>query len=96
MRTIRNVTFVLLCAMVYLAPVQAASSSCSATYLWTEGEGWTVDMYEGECSSSDQCTEGFYFAINYCSQRQKMMVEFICQGGNPEYFFFGCTYPNAD
>jgi hypothetical protein len=82
-RTIRNITFVVLCAMVYVdggPTVHASSQACSATYAYTDGSGG--DHYQGECYDCDN--ETYFDAIDHCSSDDRMMVEYFCS----EWFGF--------
>lgn len=95
MRTIRNVTFVVLCAMVYLMPAapQAAGSSCS-TQTWSHPGGgcYTTQYYAGNCGS---CMDGYDHAANVCGGSGLILVEFFCDPGTGS-FPFGCCDPILD
>lgn len=88
MRTIRNVTFVVLCAMVYLMPAtaQAASSSCSANYLWTQG---CTDYYSANCGAGSCPFAAYDLAWNTCGDRA--LVEFFCDDASG-MVTFGCNH----
>lgn len=79
MRTLRNVTFLILCAMVYLMPAtpQASSSSCSASYLWTHGCG--TDYYSANCGPGSCSGAAYELAQNTCGD--DALVEFFCDDG---------------
>lgn len=91
MRTLRNVTFVVLCAMVYLMPeaAQASGSSCSSSSTWntTGGGCHYTNYYSGNCES---CMDGYAHAANVCGDL--ILVEFFCNGGTGS-FTFGCCLP---
>jgi hypothetical protein len=84
MRTLRNVTFVILCAMVYLAPVQA-TASCQIFYTLPCGSGATTHV--GECGN---CGDGYGFAADFCGGMDQVMTEYFCndEGG---YLRFCCV-----
>lgn len=79
MRTIRNIAFVVLCAMVYLAsePVKAGTS-CWADYAYSDSAG---DHYQGECDPCDE--NAWYDAISACEPG--IMVEYFCASWHFEY-----------
>lgn len=86
MRTIRNTTFIVLCAMVYLtpAPVQA-SSSC-----WADPTGWQggCEMFVGSCGNCEG-DDAWGFASDTCGWPNGEVVEFFCED---DYLRFGCCY----
>lgn len=91
MRTLRNVTFVVFCAMVYLAPALASSSSCWAdpSTLGCAGGGGT--FYVGQCGN---CSEGFDFAISTCGNLS--ISEYFCDEVGGGYLRFCCLDPVMD
>ena len=84
MRTLRNATFVVLCAMVYLAPAQAVATSCQINY--TTGGG----CYVGQC---EDCNDGYDFVFHFCGGQ---FAEYFCDGQGGSYLRFCCTGPIMD
>lgn len=75
MRTLRNVTFIALCALVYLTPNHAsASTQCSASLDYIDEE--TGDyVWSGTCDLCD--IDAYNYAINSC-EFGYVMVEYFC------------------
>jgi hypothetical protein len=94
-RTIRNITFVVLCAMVYVTPVSvaAAERACWADYLGPTVEGsWVRHDYQGECSAGGCDTEAYNQAIDTCWEEHNyaIMVEHFCGDWDPVLWSFSC------
>lgn len=90
MRTVRNVTFVVFCALLYWAPapVQASSASCWADDAHTMGPCDNIDHYQGECTDCE--LESWYWAIEFCHNKGRMMLESFCDSW---HFEFVCYFP---
>lgn len=75
MRTIRNITFVVLCAIVYVQPTSATvrqESGCWADHVYTS----CVSRYFlGECDNCDE--NAWYMAIASCNSNE-IMLEYFC------------------
>jgi hypothetical protein len=97
-RTIRNITFVVLCAMVYVdlgsAPVKAESMSCWSIEVDRVNEGECNERrdYQGECSAGTCWDDGFYWAVGECNKLGGLwiMVEHFCGMWDPEPIQYSC------
>jgi hypothetical protein len=85
MRPLRNVTFIVLCALLYLAPapVQASSSGCWADYAHTMGPCNNIDHCQGACEECD--LDSWYWAIAFCNQKNETMLEYFCDTWHFEF-----------
>jgi hypothetical protein len=88
MRTLRNVTFIVLCALLYWAPTPAQASSfhCWADYAHTMGPCDNLDHYQGGCNDCE--LDAWYWAIQFCDQKNRTMLEYFC---SPSHFEFVCA-----
>ena len=78
-------TFMVLCALLYLvpAPVQASSTGCSADYAHTMGDCNNLHHYQGECTDCD--TDAWLWAIAFCENKGQTMLEYFCDEWHFEF-----------